>query len=379
MSNKGEVEVMKARKGLAALLVMIFFINVQVFPVYAESNIRVVLNGEELDFDVQPRIVNERVMVPMRGIFESLGADIEWEDNTRTMRATRADRVIVMRLDDGIMRVNQNGFELDAAPLSVYGRAMVPIRAIADGFDATVNWDPDTRTVDIVRGQTPPAVTPSGGRSLEQRLAQNPVKGMLNGYGNSRLREIQYDTRLYFEQSILPVALSDNEYVLERIIERSHVEAFERFLRSQWDLVAFYNVASDLNENSQLHDLPMWDQWNEVLNTRLPQYGLSANEHILNITIEAIPGGTNVAVIEMSEPGWYELSTYIGVLFDEDLGLGVFNLGRGLTINGAPVYMFGAMTGSDFTAVSRPTGNNRQAFLNAIADATRELRSGSAE
>jgi len=379
MSNKGEVEVMKVRKGLGTLLMMVIFINVQVFPVYAQSNIRVVLNGEELAFDVQPRIVNDRVMVPMRGIFESLGAEIEWEDSTRTMRATRADRVIVMRLDDGIMRVNQNGFELDAAPLSVYGRTMVPIRAIADGLDATVNWDPDTQTVDIVRGQTPLAVTASGGQSLEQRLAQNPVMGMLNGYGNSRLREIQYDTRLHFEQSVLPEVLSDNEYFLERVIERSRVELIERLLHNQWELLAFYNVANDLNENRQLYDLPIEDQWNEVLSARLPQYGLTANEHILNITIETIANGINVAVIEMSEPGWYELSTYIGVLFDEDLGLGVFNLGRGLTIDGAPVYMFGTMTGSDFTAVSRPTGNNRQAFLNAIADAMRELRSESAD
>jgi len=368
---------MKAKKGLAALLVMVFFINLQVFPVFADSNIRVVLNGEELAFDVPPRVINDRVMVPMRGIFESLGTEIEWEDSTRTVRATRADRVIVMRLDDGIMRVNHNGFELDVAPLSVDGRAMVPIRAIADGLDATVNWDADTQTVEITRGQVTPAVPPSGGRALEQRLAQDPVMGMLNGYGNSRLRELQYSTRLHFEQSVLPLALSDNEYVLGHIVDRANVGAFERFLHSQWEQLAFYVVASDLNETSQLHDLPMRDQWNEVLNARLPQYSMTANDHILNITMETIAGGTNVAVIEMFEPGWYELSTYIGVLFDVDLGLSVFNLGRGLVIDGTPVYMFEAMTvGGDSPSVSRQIGNNRQAFLNAIAEAMSELRSG---
>jgi len=377
MSNEGEV-VMKAKKGLAALLMMVIFINIQVLPVYADSNIRVVLNGEELTFDVPPRLVSDRVMVPMRSIFESLGTEVQWEDSTRTVRATRADRVIVMRLDDGIMRVNHNGFELDVAPLSVDGRAMVPIRAIADGLDATVNWDANTQTVEITRGPTPPAVTPSGGRALEQRLAQDPVMGMLNGYGNSRLRELQYSSRFHFEQSVLPLALSDNEYVLERIIERSHRDAFERFLRGQWEQLTFYVVASDLNENSQLHDLPMRDQWNEVLNARLPQYGLTANEHILNITFEAIAGGTNVAVIEMSDPGWYELSTYIGVLFDEELGLCVFNLERGLVIDGTPVYIFGDLAGAS-PSVSRPIGNNRQAFINAIAEVMSEHRSGSAD
>jgi hypothetical protein len=118
----------------------------------------------------------------------------------------------------------------------------------------------------------------------------------------------------------------------------------------------------------------MTAQWNEVVNTRLPQHGLTANQHIRNITIESI-AGTNVAVIDMSELGWYGLSTYIGILSDEELGLYIFSLERALVVNGSPRYRFEATElSNDSSVVNRQIGNNRQAFLSAIAETINELR-----
>lgn len=55
--------------------------------VFANENVTVKLNGTTLDFDVQPQLIGGRTMVPMRKIFESLGAVVTWDENTSTVTA----------------------------------------------------------------------------------------------------------------------------------------------------------------------------------------------------------------------------------------------------------------------------------------------------
>ena len=61
---------------LSILLILTFLPTPFISSVSAEQNANVILNGEELIFDVQPQIINDRTMVPMRVIFEALGADV---------------------------------------------------------------------------------------------------------------------------------------------------------------------------------------------------------------------------------------------------------------------------------------------------------------
>ena len=53
------------------------------------SDISVVLDGRKIEFDVQPQIINDRTMVPMRAIFEKLGALVEWNQDTQTVTASK--------------------------------------------------------------------------------------------------------------------------------------------------------------------------------------------------------------------------------------------------------------------------------------------------
>jgi hypothetical protein len=119
--------------------------------------IKVIINGRGIDFvDQNPQVINGRTLVPMRKIFEELGAAISWDDATKTVTAIKGD--IVIQLTIGNKKVNVNGVDqvLDVPGTIVNGRTMVPLRFVSEGLKSKVDWDSGTRTVVIVDDSEPP-------------------------------------------------------------------------------------------------------------------------------------------------------------------------------------------------------------------------------
>ncbi len=115
------------------------------------EGIEVVLDNAKIEFDVLPELVNDRTMVPVRAIFEALGAVVDWENETQTITAAKGDVVIMMQIDNTKMFVNGEEVELDAAPfLKDDSRTLVPLRAISESFGCTVDYIEATETVVIV-------------------------------------------------------------------------------------------------------------------------------------------------------------------------------------------------------------------------------------
>ena len=115
----------------------------------ASDDITVTLDGRAIDFDVQPQIMNERTMVPLRAIFEALGADVAWDQATETVTAVKDDTTVSMTIGSNVIYVNQKPIELDIAPVIVDERTLVPVRAVAESFGSAVDWDGESRTVII--------------------------------------------------------------------------------------------------------------------------------------------------------------------------------------------------------------------------------------
>lgn len=136
------------KKSIGALLATVMALS-SISPAMANDRIRVKAGGELIKFDVQPQIMNERTMVPLRAIFEALGADVEWDGNTRTITSTRKGTTISLTIDNAVMKVNEENVTLDAPACIVDGRTLVPVRAISEAFDLKVDWDGATRTVKI--------------------------------------------------------------------------------------------------------------------------------------------------------------------------------------------------------------------------------------
>lgn len=120
----------------------------------ADDPIKVLVNGAELTFgedDTAPFIENERTLVPMRAIFESLGAYVDWDDETKTVVSYDpvSDVSITMQIDSKTMFVGETAVELDVPAKIVNDQTVVPVRAIAEGMHSVVGWDGETRTVTV--------------------------------------------------------------------------------------------------------------------------------------------------------------------------------------------------------------------------------------
>jgi len=127
----------------------------------AQKAIDVIVDGKALELDVAPIIVNDRTMVPMRAIFEALGANVTWIPEGRTIIATHSNGIyVVMQIDNELMIVDKAGAQdskkhvtLDSAPFIKDDRTLVPARAVSEALGASVDWDADTRTVTVAKSE----------------------------------------------------------------------------------------------------------------------------------------------------------------------------------------------------------------------------------
>jgi hypothetical protein len=84
------------------LFLILFGCSVQTV---AASPVSVTLNGSPIPFDTAPYIENGRVMVPMRGILESLGYSVQWQEQTKTVLAIKEDITISLPLNSNTVTV----------------------------------------------------------------------------------------------------------------------------------------------------------------------------------------------------------------------------------------------------------------------------------
>lgn len=117
---------------------------------FADNDIvTVFLDGKELEFDVPAQTINDRTMVPIRAIFENMGAIVEWDEATSSAICTKDSTVVKMTIDSKDMYINNQVKELDVAPVVINGRTLAPARYVAEAFGADVQWDAATQRVNI--------------------------------------------------------------------------------------------------------------------------------------------------------------------------------------------------------------------------------------
>ncbi|MBQ3110796.1 MAG: copper amine oxidase N-terminal domain-containing protein [Clostridia bacterium] len=96
-----------------------------------------------------PVIVEGRTLVPLRSVFEALGATVEWNNEKRAAISEKGDLVVVVAIDSKEMMVDGTPKAIDVPAQIMNGRTMVPVRAVAEAFGCKVEWDNATRTVII--------------------------------------------------------------------------------------------------------------------------------------------------------------------------------------------------------------------------------------
>lgn len=113
------------------------------------DEIKVVVNGTKLKLDVPPVIQNGRTMIPLRACSEALGADVEWMGETQT--AVIVGEMYSVFITIGKKEYEADGlmYPLDVPAQIIDGRTLVPVRAISEAFGADVKWEEETKTVYI--------------------------------------------------------------------------------------------------------------------------------------------------------------------------------------------------------------------------------------
>ena len=87
------------------------------------------------------------MIVPMRKIFEVLGASVDWSEETSTVTARKDKTEISLTIGSNIMLKNGKKIELDVPAKVINDRTLVPIRAVSEGLGARVEWDEENQAV----------------------------------------------------------------------------------------------------------------------------------------------------------------------------------------------------------------------------------------
>lgn len=113
------------------------------------NTIDVTLNGNALTFDQPPIMDNNRVMVPIRAIFEALGYTVNWDQATQTGTATNGDNTITVQVNNAGITYDGGTYWCDVAPKNIAGRILVPVRAISESAGCDVFWNQTMKKVII--------------------------------------------------------------------------------------------------------------------------------------------------------------------------------------------------------------------------------------
>ncbi len=120
-------------------------------PANAENTISVWINGKKTEFSDQgPLIMNNRTLLPISPVASKMGKAVEW--NEKTLVITIYDDKTKLELIPGNAEMLKNGERvvLDTPPVIINSRTCVPLRAVAEAFDAEVFWEDSSKEVHII-------------------------------------------------------------------------------------------------------------------------------------------------------------------------------------------------------------------------------------
>lgn len=231
----------RIQRGALVLLMLVMTFALAVTASAAGTDeVKVQLDGQMLAFsDAAPVIQNGRTMIPMRAVFEALGAEVSYDGATRTVTAVREDTTVTMVIGQNTVQVQEGetsrSFTMDVTPSvdPVSGRTYVPVRFAAEALGCNVGWDADDRTVLIVdvdsvvmlagpftlmdRAMRMEKAPAEGSQLLEGSLSANisvadpnlgsvsvPVSGSFTAVGNSSA--VEMDMKMSLDMSSIQEA-----------------------------------------------------------------------------------------------------------------------------------------------------------------------------
>ena len=134
-------------KKIVALLLtfVLMFASLSVFA----ADIKVNVDGEAVEFDVQPENTETAILIPLRFVLEKMGATVSWHGETKTVFADFGGKVSTLQIGNELFFLEEGSVTLSAVPVIKEGRTLVPIDVINLATGAAVSFDAATNTVNI--------------------------------------------------------------------------------------------------------------------------------------------------------------------------------------------------------------------------------------
>lgn len=131
---------------LAAILLIPMTFQSQV---QAAVNISVLIDGVKLYTPQAPVMIQGRVMLPMRSIFEALDASVKWNQKTKTVTATKDGTTVILKINSKTATINNKTVALDVPAKNLKGNTMVPVRFVSEALGQKIGWNSKTKTVTV--------------------------------------------------------------------------------------------------------------------------------------------------------------------------------------------------------------------------------------
>lgn len=117
------------------------------------NNPTMYVNGMATSFgenDTMPRLSGNETLLPIRGIMESLGGSVEWNEENKSATINYNGSTVVFTLGSNEVTVNGQSLTTDSAPEIINNRIMLPIRTVSDTLGLRLEWSEPTQTITII-------------------------------------------------------------------------------------------------------------------------------------------------------------------------------------------------------------------------------------
>ncbi|QOS98821.1 N-acetylmuramoyl-L-alanine amidase [Brevibacterium sp. JNUCC-42] len=203
-----------------------------------QGNVQLRIEGRSINAEAPPVISKERTLVPVRVIAEGLGAKMDWNQAERKAKITKDNQEVILQLNNKNAYINGKAQTLEAMPELVNNRMMLPLRFVGEALGATVGWDNDSRTV----------------------IVNQPIKAQINGQSLSASEKVYR----WEDKILVPVkAIADRMGVLQD--ELTAKASWKKVIDSTTTVVSLQDIEASIGA-----DIAEWDEKrNEVVITRM--------------------------------------------------------------------------------------------------------------
>lgn len=252
------------KKILSAVLAASFAVSCAGAAIAADKAPSVYVNTANILFeDQKPVILGEgTTLIPARGVFESMGANVKWDGEKRLVEVTSSDNktVIKLTIDNSTMKVYdvsnalgailsgqdfkapEKDVTLEVAPQIINDRTMIPLRAISEALSAKVDWNQEKYQIDITTADAPTSKTDcpkltltassdkaAAGETVDLYISMDNVQFEEGAYISSVSSTVKYNKEAF---SFVEAKLLNSESVIDNALFVSNPDFMGDYAKS---------------------------------------------------------------------------------------------------------------------------------------------------